>query len=245
MTYTFTIPYFAAVANLLAEIERTQAEPLETAARLTAQTLEKGGIIHTFGCGHSASAALEPFHRSGSFAAVDAILDPGLMFQCGAAAGTAFERLEGYAAAVLDRHEFAPDDVLFIVSNSGRNPAGVDAALYAKKRGVKTIAVTAAHAHRQSNSRHSGGLLLKDAADVTIDNCCSANETALETAGVQTGPVSTVAGACVLHAVMTRAAEILAQKGLEIPVYKSSNAGGDAYNAALEEKYKGRVKHLK
>ncbi len=245
MSHTFKTPYFSAVANVLAEIENTQADALEGAARLTAQTIENGGVIHTFGCGHSASAALEPFHRSGCFAAVNAILDPGLMFQCGAAAGTAFERLEGYANAVMARHEFTPEDILFIFSNSGRNPAGIDAALYAKERGVKTVAVTAAGAHSKSVSRHSSGKMLKDAADLTLDNCCSANETALETAGVQTGPVSTVASACLFHAVLARASEILAAKGIELPVYKSSNAGGDAHNARLEDKYKNRVKHLK
>lgn len=245
MTHTFKNAYFCAVEDVLSKIEQTQSAPLETAARLTANTLENGGIIHTFGCGHSASAALEPFHRSGCFAAVNAILDPGLMFQCGAAAQTAFERLEGYANAVLARHEFNPGDILFIFSNSGRNPAGVDAALYAKKLGVKTVAVTAAGAHANSQSRHSSGLLLKDAADLILDNCCTANETALETSGVQTGPVSTVASSCLFHAVLVRAAEILAGKGLELPIYKSSNAGGDGHNAGLEKRYRGRIKHLK
>ena len=245
MSHTFKNAYFSAVADILSKIEKTQSARMETAARLTADTLEKGGVIHTFGCGHSASAALEPFHRSGCFAAVNAILDPGLMFQCGALAGTAFERLEGYANAVLARHELNPQDILFVFSNSGRNPAGVDAVLYAKKQGVKTIAVTAASAHADSSSRHSSGLLLKDAADLTLDNCASANETALETAGVQTGPVSSVAASCLFHALLVRAAEILAEKGLELPVYKSSNAGGDEHNARLEKKYHERIKYLK
>ena len=121
----------------------------------------------------------------------------------------------------------------------------MDAVLYAKKQGVKTIAVTAASAHADSSSRHSSGLLLKDAADLTLDNCASANETALETAGVQTGPVSSVAASCLFHALLVRAAEILAEKGLELPVYKSSNAGGDEHNAQLEKKYHGRIKYLK
>lgn len=245
MTYTFKNTYFSAVSDVLAKIEQTQTPALEEAARLTADALANNGIIHTFGCGHSASAAVEPFHRSGCFAAVDAILDIGLMFHNGAACATALERTEGYADTVLIRHTFQPHDILFIFSNSGRNPAGIDAALYAKKAGVKTIAVTAAGAHANSSSRHSSGLLLKDAADLTLDNCCSANETAIETDGVQTGPVSTVAASCLFHAVLVRAAELLAEKGAELPVYKSSNAGGDAHNARLEEKYQGRIKHLK
>ena len=39
----------------------------------------------------------------------------------------ALERTEGYADTVLMRHTFQPHDILFIFSNSGRNPAGGDA----------------------------------------------------------------------------------------------------------------------
>lgn len=244
MKNTFTVPYFNALEDVLKRIEETQSAAMEKAAQALAASLENGGVLHTFGCGHSASVALEPFHRSGCFAAVDAVLDPGLMFQSGAHAGTAFERLEGYALAVLARHEFKPQDVLLAVSNSGRNPAGVDAVLYAKERGVTTIALTAAGAHTHSKSRHSSGLLLKDAADIVLDNCCSANETALELGGVEIAPVSTAASSALLHAVLYRAAEILHEKGLELPVYRSSNAGGDAHNTRLARQYAGRVKHL-
>ena len=76
MTTPLTNPYFKAVTLLLQKIEETQADRLEQAARQIAQSLEKGGVIHTFGCGHSASVTADAFHRSGCFAAVNAILDP-------------------------------------------------------------------------------------------------------------------------------------------------------------------------
>ena len=92
MKNTFKIPYFNAVEEVLRRIEFTQETALEKAAAWIADAMMNGGVLHTFGCGHSGNVALEPFHRSGCFAGVDAILDPGLMFQCGAHAGTAFER---------------------------------------------------------------------------------------------------------------------------------------------------------
>jgi uncharacterized phosphosugar-binding protein len=244
MTTPLTNPYFKAVTLLLQKIEETQADRLEQAARQIALSLEKGGVIHTFGCGHSASVTVDAFHRSGCFAAVNAILDPGLMFHSGAHAGTAFERLEGYANAVLARHTFSPQDVLLVVSNSGKNPAGIDAVLYAKKLGVTTLAITAESAHQASVSRHSSGKMLKDVADIVIDNCSCANETALEIAGTQVAPISTIAGVAIFQAILYRAAEIMDEKGLELPVYKSSNAGGDEHNIRLAEKYKGRIKFL-
>lgn len=245
MNKPFKNPYFNEIVSLLARLEQTQGPAMTRAAQAVASSLENGGIIHTFGCGHSASAALEPFHRSGCFAAVNAVLDPGLMFQLGAHKGTELERTEGYATEIFKRHDLRPGDVLFVFSNSGRNPAGVDAVLYAKEKGLVTIAVTAASAHAQSKSRHSSGKMLKDAADITLDSCASKNETCLKVGDLDVAPVSTIAAAAVLHTVLYEAAKILAGKGLPPPVYKSSNAAGnDEHNARLAAKYKGRVKHL-
>ena len=245
MNPTFKNPYFQEIVRLLAHLESTQQSALLRAAQAVADCLEHGGILHTFGCGHSGSVALEPFHRSGCFAAVNAVLDPGLMFQLGAHAGTDLERLEGYSPLIFKRHDLRPGDVLFVFSNSGRNPAGVDAVLYAKAKGVLTIAVTAASAHAQSKSRHSSGLLLKDAADLVLDNGAGKNETCLQVGELEVAPISTLGACAVLHSVLYEAARLLAQKGVPPPVYRSSNAAGnDGYNTALAAQYKGRVKHL-
>lgn len=245
MENPFKHPYLNEIVRLLGHIESTQQAVMTRAAQAVADCLENGGVIHTFGCGHSGSAALEPFHRSGCFAAVNAVLDPGLMFQLGAQAGTDLERLEGYSPVIFKRHDLRKGDVLFVFSNSGRNPAGVDAVLYAKNKGVLTIAVTAAAAHAQSKSRHSSGLMLKDAADIVLDNCAGRNETCLTLGEVELAPISTIGACAMLHGVLYQAAEILARKGLPPPVYKSSNAAGnDEYNDKLAAKYKDRIKHL-
>jgi len=245
MNTSFKSPYFNEIIRLLDRLETTQQTAMEQAAQKIAACLQNGGIIHTFGCGHSGSAALEPFHRSGCFAAVNAILDPGLMFQHGAHTGTDLERQEGYTPRLLETHDLRAGDVLLVFSNSGRNPAGIDAVLTAKQKGVFTIAFTAAGAHANSKSRHSSGLLLKDAADLVIDNCVGANETCLTLGDTGVAPISTVAFAAVLHHILYEAAALLHRQGVELPVYKSSNAGGDTHNNALAEKYAARIKHLK
>ena len=246
MKNQFTSPYFNEISNLLLRLEQTQQAAMDKAAYRVAECLKQGGIIHTFGCGHSGSAALEPFHRSGCFAAVNAILDPGLMFQLGAHTGTALERQEGYATKLIATHDLRAGDVLLVFSNSGRNPAGIDAVLAAKQKGVFTIAFTAASAHAQSKSRHSSGKLLKDVADLVIDNCAGKNETCLTVAGIGVAPISTIAFAASLHHILYEAARILDEQGVPLPVYKSSNdTGGDTHNNALAEKYAGRIKHLK
>ena len=242
----FNSPYFNEIVRLLARLEETQQPAMDEAARRIAECLKNGGIIHTFGCGHSGSAALEPFHRSGCFAAVNAVLDPGLMFQHGARVGTMLEREEGYATELLREYDLRKGDVLLVFSNSGRNPAGIDAVLFGKQKGVFTVAFTAASSHVNSKSRHSSGLLLKDVADLVIDNCVSQNETCLQIGDYAVAPISTIAFGAVLHHILYEAAVLLDKQGVMLPVYKSSNAaGGDAHNQVLEQKYAPRIQHLK
>lgn len=239
-------PYFNEMVRLLEKLETTQQDAMSQAAQKIAACLKNDGIIHTFGCGHSGSAALEPFHRSGCFAAVDAILDPGLMFQRGAHTGTDLERQEGYSPTILATHDLRKGDILLVFSNSGRNPAGIDAVLTAKEKGLFTIAFTAASAHTNSKSRHSSGKLLKDVADLVIDNCVGQNETCLTLQNTGVAPISTIAFAAALHHILYEAARLLDEQGVSLPVYKSSNAeGGDAHNNALAAKYAGRIKHLR
>lgn len=245
MEQSFKNLYFQEIYQLLQRIEKTQQAAMDVAAQKIAECLKKDGIIHTFGCGHSGNSALEPFDRSGCFVAVNAILDPGLMFQHGAHTGTLLERKEGYSPTILAQHSLCPGDILLVFSNSGRNPAGIDAILTAKKKGVFTIAFMAASAHAQTKSRHSCGKLLKEVADLCIDNCVGKNETCLTLGDLELGPISTVSFAAILHQILYQAAQILAQQGVPLPVYKSGNApGGDEHNKILVKKYAKRIKHL-
>lgn len=237
--------YFKQITALLEDIEATQTPAMQKAAEIAAQTMARDGIIYTFGAGHSHGAAVENFHRSGCPACVSAVLDPCLSFMPSAHAATDLERLEGLTPAILKRHDMRPGDLMIIISNSGRNPAGIDAALYAKEKGLKVIAVTALSAHKKSKSRHSCGKTLADLADAVIDDRCSKQETALAFEGDCAAPVSTIACAAIINYVLGLAVKTLKEKGLSVPVYSSSNAeGGDENNAKIAEKYKNRILHL-
>lgn len=239
-------PFFTQILINLQQIERTQTDAVQKAAAAVARTLKDEGIIHTFGSGHSGSVALDPFHRSGCFVAINAILDPGLFFQHGAQTGTSLERLEGYTTIVMQRHDIQPQDTLFVVSNSGRNAAGIEAALYAKQRGATVIAITAAEAHKNSVSRHSSGKMLREIADLVLDNCSPKEEAVLGLGQLQLAPITTISGCALIQLTLYQAAKELLKQGITPPVYKSSNAAAnDQNNNALAEKFARRVKHLK
>ncbi|MDR0645671.1 MAG: SIS domain-containing protein [Elusimicrobiota bacterium] len=237
-------PYFKEIAKLFEKIENTQSGVMNAAAEIIARTIKQDGLIYTFGSGHSHSVALEPFHRSGSPACVSAILDDSFNFRPTAHAATEIERLEGYAPIVMSRHNITEKDCLIIVSNSGRNPAGIDAAVYAKKAGAKIIIITALQAHQKTASRHSSKLMLRDFGDIVIDNCVNKQETALKLNGKDIAPVSTLSGAAIINGIMYQACVILSGESFDIPLYLSSNDGGDENNAKLAARYKNRIVFL-
>ena len=58
--------YFNALQAKIAEIA-AQPEPIQQAAKICADALEKGGVIHIFDSGHMVSSEL--IHRAGGLAA--------------------------------------------------------------------------------------------------------------------------------------------------------------------------------
>src|SRR5688572_11358263 len=112
---------FDTLHTMLRQVEETQADSIHTAGQLVADCLARDGIIHMFGTGHSHILAEELFFRAGGLSAVNPIFDSGLMLHESALTSTDLERLEGYTAIVFSRYTFSPNDIIIIVSNSGRN----------------------------------------------------------------------------------------------------------------------------
>ena len=239
--------YFNGLIDTLKQIDNTQNTAMDKAASVLAQTVIDDGLIFTLGNGHSHSAALEGFHRSGSLACISAILDDSFNFRPSAHKATDLERTEGYVLPIVKKHAMGQKDAIIIISNSGRNPAGIDAAIYAKSKGVKVIVITAVAAHKETKSRHSSGKMLRDFADVLIDNCCNKQETVLTLNGKSAGPVSSLVSGAIMNNILFRAAEIVEEKcpDFPLPFYRSSNdAGGDENNLKVAQKYKDRILFL-
>lgn len=70
----------------------------------------------------------------------------------------------------MKKLDLRPQDCLVVISNSGRNPLGIEMAELAQKRGVKTIVVTALEVSKAGTSRRSDGKLLYEFGDVVLDN---------------------------------------------------------------------------
>jgi uncharacterized phosphosugar-binding protein len=235
------------VVEVIDRLVARQRDALEVAATWTAEALKRDGLVYVTGSGHSHLIAAEVFYRAGGIAPVQAIFDPALMLHEGATRSTRQERIEGYAAEVLGPYALGEKDILFIASNSGRNAFPVEAALHAKARGTRTVAVTSMDTARKVASRHSSGRMLHEIADLTIDNAVEQGDAGLDVPGANArmGPVSTIAGAFILNIVLARAVEKLAAQGIAVDVYKSANLDHtDTGSGAIVERWRGRIKGL-
>ena len=239
--------YRDAVVGVLDRLATEQRGTLETAQAWVAQTLKQDGLVYVTGSGHSHMVAEEVFYRAGGIAPLQAILDPALMLHQGAHRSTQLERVEGYAASVLGAYPMGPKDVLFVVSNSGRNAFPIECALHARARGVRTVAITAMDYAGRVASRHSSGLTLHQIADLVIDNAVTQGDACLEIpgTGMRMGPVSTFAGAFIINVVMAGAVEKLAAEGVPVDVYGSANVDTtEAGTGAIVERWRDRIKGL-
>lgn len=224
--------YFNFVINAIQNLQKSQSENILKAAELVGDALAEGKYVYTFGSGHSQLLAREITERAGGLAPVFHLPDPiwGMV-----------ERLEGYGEKLLEQYPLQPGDVIFVISNSGRNPEPIEFAKGAKEKGVKVIAVTSLNHSKQVESRHSSGKKLYEFGDVVLDTGTPKGDAVMEFEGLSSkaGAVSTILGAAVLNAVMVDAIQYLLDKGVEPPVLISANVdGSDEHNAELMERYK-------
>lgn len=225
----------SSVARYLRQVQKTVAtvveensaagSPVERAARLVADCVMGGGLIHVFGSGHSHMLAEEIFFRAGGLLDIDPVLESALMLHEGALKSTRMERLPGYAAIIADDREIRRGDVLIIVSNSGRNAVPVELAEIAKGRGVPVIAITSAEHSRRVSSRAPSGRRLFETADVVIDNHAPYGDAcvSIERVAHPVGALSTITGAAILNAIMVGAVEMMARAGRPPVVLPSAN----------------------
>ena len=157
------------------------------------------------------------------------------------------ERMDGYGCLLMDMTPIGKDDVIIIHSVSGRNAVSVDAAIRAREKGARVIALTNMETSAAVESRHKSGKKLYEVADLVLDNCGCRGDAALPLPGVpaKMGPTSTVIGAAVLNAIMCRTVELIMAAGQDAPVFMSANTdGGDEYNKNMLKKYADHIFYM-
>lgn len=230
--------YFAVIEKLLKKVEKTQAESITKAAGLLADSIISGGLLQSFGCGHSMAGAIEITNRAGGLVPAKWIKEPSL---------GDYEHIEGVGERFCRKLDVRKEDTVVIISNSGRNPLPIEVAIKCKAAEAKLIVVTSTEASKKLSSRHSAGKNLWEYADVIIDNCVIDGDAAIEVPELpnRVCGTSSVAVAVILNAMVLEAIGMMVAKGYPPPVLMSDNLdGGPEFNESLKQKYFDRLYHI-
>lgn len=249
--------YISRLVELAEKAAATNEAAFETVSAKLADFLQNEGLIHLYGSGHSVLPCQETFPRYGSYLGFNPLSDPRVMWHNVLGAGGVrellwLERTENYAEKFLDHQPLNPGDSIVIFGHSGRNASGIDAALYAKKRGLFVVAITSRN-NLDKPATYSSGKRLADAADAVIDTCSPIEDAIVPVAG-WSRPVagsSTVLAMILMHELMARTAQKLAERGIELPTFASPTIAGVTlhdtdviYGQYRERMIKAQEKHL-
>ncbi len=228
-----TFQYTNNLLKLLRTFVATQDQALDDVAQACAETIQSGHLIHLFGSGHSVIPALDAFPRYGSFAGLYPLTDPRLMWHNVLGPGGVrellwLERTENYIDKFLDHEPLTAGDFMVCYSHGGTNSAAIEAAMYAKKLGIKSAAVTSSASAATVPARHSSGNRLSDVCDFMIDTCAPVQDAIVEIPGWNrpSGGSSTVLAVIVSHEIITRTATICAERGMSLPTFVSPTVAG-------------------
>lgn len=218
----FISEYLAATDLILHKIAETEQKNLDRAAQLIADAYAAGKHIYIFGCTHSAILAEDVFYRAGAPVFWRPLWGPGMSIaQTPGFLTSAAEHNAQLGADVIRCSRIEQDDVLVVISTSGKNEAPLAVAETALQKGVRVIAVSSsAYKNTSPSLWNMQGLLM-------IDNHVPLGDASVKAGGVTPmGPLSTIAGSFIMHTISALAIEKLQAAGADAPVFLSSNAPG-------------------
>ncbi|KOG55698.1 hypothetical protein ADK76_20915 [Streptomyces griseoflavus] len=238
--------YFDAAIELLRRVRDEEDERIGAAGTLIADTVEAGGRVFVFGAGHSSLPAQDTVYRAGGLAIMNLLTVPGVVGVDvrPATLGSALERVDGLAGAVLDTSPLEAGDVLIVISLSGRNSLPVEMAMNARALGLKVIGLTSLAYADETRSRHVSGTFLRDHCDLVLDSKIPVGDAELTVPGIEApfAPASTVVTSAIMQSVVATAAGVLADRGIEPPLLRSGNVdGGHDWNGRVMREYADRI----
>ena len=234
--------YFERANELLARAWAENGPVIAHVSPIIGRSIADGGVIHTFGSGHSELVSREIIGRAGGLVCVTGIIDP---------TGGFVENLPGYGTRLAERYdrqyELRSGETIIVISNSGKNGSPIEVAQYAKGKGLNVVALTCLAMSRITPSQHPGGKRLFECADYVLDNGGVPGDAIVELgksagAPLKAGPTSTLIGCSVLNWLMLSVMDWLKAGRHPLPVLKSQNLpGAIEHNRTLARKYQGRL----
>jgi uncharacterized phosphosugar-binding protein len=230
--------YYTRANEMLGHAWTTNASTIAKLAPLIGESIAQGGMLHTFGSGHSELIAREIIGRAGGLVCINGVIDPTAGF---------IENLVGYGSRLIERYDrqyqLLAGETIIVISNSGKNSSPIEVALYARKKGLRVVALTALAMSTTYPTVHPDGKKLHELADFVLDNGGVPGDAIVEVRdGVMAGPTSTFIGCSLLNWLTLSVVEWLVANGHTPPLLRSQNLpNAIEHNRALGQKYKARL----
>ena len=230
--------YFAQSTALLAQAREANAPTLKKLGAVIGQSVAAGGVIHTFGSGHSEVIAREIIGRAGGLVCVSGLYDP---------TGGFVENMVGYGTKIAERYDrqygLLAGETIIVISNSGKNSSPIEVALYAKQKQMTVVGLTCVAMSKTAATVHPGGKKLHEVVDYVLDNNGTPGDSIVDLGdGTKTGPTSTLVGAMLLNLLSLEVTDWLKAHGHTPPILRSQNLpGAIEYNRELGKRYKRRL----
>lgn len=259
---TLTFPY---QLDRVRDAILAQQGRLEEVARLYADAIQSGGLVHVYANGHSRIAVEEMIVRMGALTGFHPLLTPGLatfdgvVGTRGIRVNQRMEKVEGVGASVLDEFDIGPRDVFLVLSATGTTPAAVDVALEVQRRYPDhPLVVIACEAQsRGAAAKHSSGKNLSHVTDaarraIFLDNAMPLGDLSVRIEG-QTGtyevcPLSSIGALTVVQSLNELTVRELDRRGYAHHVLRNMHLHDtvDTYDAWVRdqrERYARALSH--
>ncbi len=201
----------------------TQKDNIHQAALLVDQTINNGNKFFVYGGGHSHMVTEELYTRAGGVPFISPILEDEIMVHMSANKSNLMETSVEYAGILMEKYGLKANDLLLIVSNSGKGKLTVEFAKLAKEANVRIIALTNQRQAKTTTSVHPSGKLLVDLADLVIDNCAEINDAAFMIGEHVCCPLSSSLACYLAQSVIVDLCHIMIDRGETPPIALSGN----------------------
>jgi uncharacterized phosphosugar-binding protein len=235
--------YLDQILPLLEQL-RTQATAIEAAGRVCADAIERGGVVHVFGAGHSRMMAEEAYPRIGAVAGFRPVVELAITFfhnvvgPNGLRQTLFLERVPGYGRLIFDELDARPGDAIVVFSSSGTEVIITEFVQAALDLGLSVVGVTSFGYSAHVAAERGGVERLAELATVAIDNGVPIGDALVVIDGLseRVAPSASILNLAVMDEITVATAQELVDRDCAPVVFSSPHlAGGEAAEQRMLE----------
>lgn len=217
---SYTQQYLTKCQGLIDAVAK-QEEQIVQAAKLFAQTILDGRMVHLFASGHSRIMIEEMWPRYGSFPGFNPIVELALTFHNlvvganGQRQAMFLENVTGFAEQILRNFDISSADTALIISSSGCNVVPIEMAELFQQKCIKTVGIISTKHSEASTSKHKDGKKLQDFCDIVLDSGAPVGDAMVKIENLETpvAPGSTIGSCMIINCIKAELANLLTKAG--------------------------------